>query len=98
VASFFVLTAIIVGLFLGFLGLRRLGAARRTSAIEAGVVIATGKHSQVQLAQQTLRVAGIFSTTRDVDSTVYLPHDIELWVKEKDAELARDVLGLDADL
>ncbi len=96
--SFLILVVIVGGLFAAFLGARRLGASRRSSAVEAGVVIATGKFSQVQLTQQALKVAGVWSLMRDVSSTAYsMPQDFQLWVKAKDAERARDALGIDPE-
>ncbi|HEY5625660.1 MAG TPA: hypothetical protein VIT93_04140 [Dehalococcoidia bacterium] len=97
--GFFIFIGIAVGLFVGFLGIRRLTAPRHPSAVEAGCVVATGTNAEVQLAKQTLKVAGIFSRVRNVDRTAFaMPTEFELWVKEKDADRARDALGLDADL
>lgn len=97
-ASFFVLAAIVIGLFAGFLGVRNLGAPRRLSAEEKSCVVVVGAYSEVHLARQTLRTAGIWSMLRDVSRTAYsMPQELQLWVKETDAERARDALGLDLE-
>ena len=97
-ASFFVVVAVVAGLFVAIIGVRRLRASGSSSAVEAGCVITSGTNSEVQLARQTLKVAGIFSAVRNVDSTAFaMPTVFELWVKENDAERARDALGIDPE-
>ena len=98
-ASFFVLVAIVIGLLVVFLGVRRSSAPRRLSVEEKSCVVVVGTYAEVQLARQTLQTAGIWSLVRDVSRTAYsTPQELQLWVKEKDAELARNVLGIDKTL
>ena len=95
-ASFFVLVAIVIGLFAGFLALRTLTSGRGPTTALVRIGIAGGEN-EAQLWQQALTHAGIWSRIIGGTGGAYpsIPYQHELWVKAKDAELARDVLGVD---
>jgi hypothetical protein len=97
VASLFVLAAIVIGFIVVFLGVRRSSAPRRLSAEDKSCAVVVGTYTEVYLTRQTLQTAGIWSLVRDVSRTAYsTPQELQLWVKEKDAEHARGLLGLDS--
>ncbi len=58
----------------------------------------TSGENEAQLWQQALAGAGIWSRLMGGTSGAYpsIGYQQELWVKEKDAELARDLLGHEA--
>jgi len=97
VASFFILVAIIIGLPLGFLFLRAL-TSRRGPTIPLVRIGITSGETEAQLWQQALGRAGIWSRIVGETAGAYpsIGYQQEFWVKEKDAELARDLLGLDS--
>ena len=96
-ASFFVLVAIVIGLVAGFLFLRTLTAKRGPTVPLVRIGISSGEN-EAQLWQQALRRAGVWSRIIGGSSGAYpsLGYQHEFWVKENDAELARDLLGLDS--
>ncbi len=95
-ASFIILVAIVVGLFLGFFFLRALTSRRgpTTPLVRIGI---SGGENEAQLWQQALARAGIWSRIVGGTSGAYpsIPYQHELGVKAKDAERARDVLGIE---
>ena len=97
-ASFFVLVAIVIGLFLGFLFLRALAPRRGPTTPLVRIGISSGEN-EAQLWQQALTHAGIWSRIIGGTSGAYpsIPYQHELWVKENDAALARDVLGIEPE-
>lgn len=96
-ASFFVLVAIVIGLFLGFLFLRALTSRRGPTTPLVRIGITSGEN-EAQLWQQALARAGIWSRIIGGTSGAYpsIGYQHEFWVKEKDAELARDLLGIES--
>ena len=95
-ASFFVVVAIVAGLFVGFLFLRASTSKQSPTTPLARIGIAGGEN-EAQLWQQALARAGIWSRIIGETGGAYpsIAYQHELWVKAKDAELARDVLGVD---
>ena len=95
-ASFIILVAIVVGLFLGFLFLRALTSREGPTTPLVRIGIAGGEN-EAQLWQQALARAGIWSRIIGGNLGAYraLGYEHELWVKENDAELARDLLGIE---
>ncbi len=95
-ASFFVLMAIVLGASAGFLFLRRSSSRRGPTIPLVRIGIASGEN-EAQLWQQALARAGIWSRIIGGNLGAYraLGYEHELWVKEKDAELARDLLGIE---
>ncbi len=95
--GFLIFSGIVVGLFLGFLILRALTSRRGPTTPLVRIGIASGEN-EAQLWQQALASAGVWSRIIGGTSGAYpsIPYQHELWVKETDAELARDVLGLDS--
>ncbi len=96
-ASFFILVAIIIGLPLAFLFLRALTSRRGPTTPLVRIGITSGEN-EAQLWQQALARAGIWSRIIGGTSGAYpsIGYQHEFWVKAKDAELARDVLGVDS--
>jgi len=97
VASFFVLVALLVGGGLaGFLALRMFTSRRgpTTPLFRIGI---SGGENEALLWQQALTQAGIWSRIIGGTAGAYpsIPYQHELWVKAKDAERARDALGLE---
>ena len=95
-ASFFVLVALLVGALAGFLVLRTLTSRRgpTTALVRIGI---SGGENEALLWQQALTQAGIWSRIIGGTAGAYpsIPYQHELWVKAKDAERARDALGLE---
>ena len=87
---------IVVGSLAGFLLLRTLTARRGPTTALVRIGIAGGEN-EAQLWQQALTHAGIWSRIIGGTSGAYpsIPYQHELWVKENDAGLARDVLGIE---
>ena len=96
-ASFFVFVSIVIGLFVGFLFLRTRTSRRGPTIPLVRIGITTGEN-EAHLWQQALGRAGIWSRVIGGTSGAYpsLGYQHEFWVKENDAELARDLLGLDS--
>jgi len=96
VASFIILVAIGVGLFLGFLFLRALTSREGPTTPLVRIGITSGEN-EAQLWQQALARAGIWSRIIGGASGAYpsIGFQHEFWVKENDAELARDLLGIE---
>ncbi len=96
--GFFVFIAIAVGLFVGFLALRTLTSRRAPTTPLVRIGIASGE-DEAQLWQRALTHAGIWSRISGGTGGAYrnIGYQHELWVKEKDAGLARDVLGFDEE-
>jgi len=95
--GFFVFIGIIVGGGLaGFLALRTLASKRGPTTALVRIGIAAGE-DEAQLWQQALTHAGIWSRIIGGTLGAYraLGYEHELWVKENDAERARDALGID---
>ena len=94
--GFFIFSAIIVGPFLAFLFLRAI-TSRRGPTIPLVRIGITSGETEAQLWQQALARAGIWSRIIGETSGAYpsIGYQQEFWVKENDAELARDLLGLE---
>ncbi len=94
--GFFVFIGIVVGSLAGFLLLRTLTARRGPTTALVRIGIAGGEN-EAQLWRQALTRAGIWSRIIGGNLGAYraLGYEHELWVKESDAELARDVLGIE---
>ena len=97
--GFFVFIGIIVGGGLaGFLALRAFTSRRgpTTALVRIGI---SGGENEAQLWQQALAKSGIWSRIIGGTSGAYpsIPYQHELWVKENDAERARDALGIDPE-
>ncbi len=94
--GFYVFVVIGVGSLAGFLLLRTLTSRRgpTTPLIRIGIA---GGETEAQLWQQALARAGIWSRIIGGNLGAYraLGYEHELWVKESDIELARDILGLE---
>ncbi len=96
--GFFVFLALLVGSALaGFLVLRTLTSRRGPTTALVRIGIAGGENEAL-LWQQALTHAGIWSRIIGGTAGAYpsIPYQHELWVKAKDAERARDALGLDS--
>ena len=93
--GFFVFIGIVVGSLAGFLILRTL-TSKRGPEIPLVRIGMTSGENEAQLWQQALAGAGIWSRLMGGTSGAYpsIGYQQELWVKESDAELARDVLGI----
>ena len=94
--GFFIFSAII-GPFLAFLFWRALTSRRGPTTPLVRIGITSGE-IEAQLWQQALAHAGIWSRIIGETAGAYpsIGYQQEFWVKEKDAELARDLLGLDS--
>ena len=94
--GFFVFIGIVVGSLAGFLLLRTLTSRRGPTTPLIRIGISSGEN-EAQLWQQALARAGIWSRLIGGTSGAYpsIGYQHEFWVKEKDAELARDILGLE---
>ena len=94
--GFFVFIGIAIGLFVGFLALRTLTSrpGPTTPLVRIGIA---GGEDEAQLWQRALTSAGIWSRIIGETGGAYpsIAYQHELWVKAKEAELARDVLGVD---
>ncbi len=94
--GFLIFSGIVVGLLLGFLLLRALTSRRGPTTPLVRIGITSGEN-EAQLWQQALARAGIWSRLIGGTSGAYpsIGYQQEFWVKENDAELARDVLGIE---
>ena len=96
--SFFILVVIVGGLFAAFLGLRTLTSRRGPTTALVRIGIAGGEN-EAFMWQQALTHAGIWSRIIGGTGGAYpsIPYQHVLWVKENDAERARDALGIDPE-
>ncbi len=94
--GFFVFIGLVVGSLAGFLLLRTLTSRRGPTTPLVRIGITSGEN-EAQLWQQALARAGIWSRLIGGTSGAYpsIGYQHEFWVKENDAELARDVLGIE---
>ena len=94
----FVILALVVGALAGFLVLRMLTSKRGPTTALVRIGIAGGENEAL-MWQQALTHAGIWSRTIGGTSGAFpsIPYQHELWVKENDAERARDALGIDPE-
>ena len=97
--GFFVFIGIIVGGGLaGFLALRTFTSRRGPTTALVRIGIAGGEN-EAFMWQQALTHAGVWSRIIGGTSGAFpsIPYQHELWVKENDAERARDALGIDPE-
>ncbi len=93
--GFFVFIGIVVGLLVALLGLRTLTSKREPATPLVRINIAAGE-DEARLWQRTLAQAQIWSRIIAGTSEAHpVGFQHELWVQAKDAERAREALGLD---
>ena len=96
--GFFIFIGIAVGALAGFFVLRTLTSGRGPTTALVRIGIAAGE-VEAELWQRTLTQAGMWSRIIGETGGAYpsIAYQHELWVKAKDAGVARDVLGIDEE-